>query len=115
MLNLDGLHRLVDAMLATLTNQSVVEALAGLAGIDPIAVPQPAGLDLHGSPAVTELLYMRGLTAVSDAGASHGANLVVQPALDLRDPVERHRQVDDWLVELALDAGFTGMDDVLDL
>ncbi len=114
-LRLGGLHRLLDAMLATLTSHDVVATLAALAGIDPVAVSQPASLDLQSGPAVTELLDMRGLTAVTDAGASHGANLVAQPALDLRNPVERHRQVDDWLVELALDAGYTGMGNLLDL
>ncbi|MDX3192874.1 ATP-binding protein [Streptomyces sp. MN03-5084-2B] len=115
MLNLGGLHRLVEAVLATLTDQAVVEALAGFAGIDPIVVPQPTGLDLHSGPAITDLLDMSGLQPVTDAGASHGANLLAQPALDLRDPTQRHRQIDDWLVELALDAGFTGMEERLDL
>lgn len=114
LLNLGGLHRLVGAVLATLTDQAVVDALADLVGIDPIAVPQPSSLDLHGGPAVSEFLDLRSLVPIDDAGASHGANLLAQPALDLRDPIDRHQQVDDWLVELALDAGFTGMEDLLD-
>ncbi|WP_156077298.1 hypothetical protein [Saccharothrix sp. NRRL B-16314] len=56
----------------------------------------------------------RGLGYIHDVGASQGANLLAQLALDLRDPADRHQQVDDWLVELALDAGFTGMEDLLD-
>jgi hypothetical protein len=79
-LSVGGLHRLVEAILATLTDPTVVEALAGLTGVDPLAVPQPAGLDLHSGPTVTELLDMRGLEPVPDAGASCGANLLAQPA-----------------------------------
>jgi hypothetical protein len=71
---------------ATLTDQNVLSALADLAGIDPLVVPRPANLDLVTDPSVTDLLDLAGLIQAEDAGTSHGANLLANPALDVRDP-----------------------------
>jgi hypothetical protein len=114
-LSVGGLHRLLDAILATLTDQAVVQALADFAGVDPLVVPQPSNLDLHTGPTVTELLNVHGLDRIEGAGTSHGANLLAQPALDLHDASDRRQQVDDWLTEIAMDAGLTGMEELLGL
>lgn len=50
---------------------------------------------------------------MKEAGTSNGANLIADPALDLRDPAERREQVDSWLVQLGLDAGLLGMEGLL--
>jgi hypothetical protein len=114
LLQVDGLHDLLDALLATLTATPVTEALAGLTGIDPLLVPQPSSLDLHSGRPVNEVVNMAGLIPIDGTSSSFGGNLHAQPVLDLSDAADRHRQVDDWLVELALDAGVTGMETVLD-
>ncbi|MFC0430040.1 helix-turn-helix domain-containing protein [Kutzneria buriramensis] len=114
LLQVDGLHHLLDALLATLTTAPIINALAGLTGIDPVLIPQPASLDLHSGRPINEVVNMAGLNPIDGSGRSFGANLRAQPVLDLRDGADRHRQVDDWLVEMALDAGVTGMEALLD-
>ena len=59
---------------------------AGFAGIDPVIMPPPANLDFITGPAVGDLLYADGLAQIPDAGASHGANLLANPTLDLAEP-----------------------------
>jgi hypothetical protein len=55
-----------------------------------------------------------GLVPIEDAGASQGALLLADPALDLRQESERRTQVDTWLVQIALDSGLQGMEALLD-
>lgn len=45
-----------------------------------------------------------------EAGASAGGTFRANPVLDLRVAAERQEQVDDWLRQLGLDAGLTGME-----
>lgn len=103
------LYAIMDGLLQSLTDQRVVQALADLAGVDPVIVPQPANLDFLTAPRVGDLLQT-GFTPVEDAGPSHGANLVSDPALDMSDPSERRLQVDSWLQQVGLDAGLLGME-----
>ncbi len=107
------LYETIDAMISSLTDRGVSTALAGLAGIDPVIMPPPASLDFITGPDVRELLHPGGLTQIPDAGTSHGANLLANPTLDLKDPAERHAQLDDWLQQIALDAGLSGMENLL--
>jgi Putative DNA-binding domain len=104
------LYTTVEAMLAGLADQPVIDALAGLAGIDPVLVPLPTNLHLVTGPAVGDLLYPEGLVPIPDAGPSHGANLLANPTLDLGVPEDRKTQLDDWLQQIALDAGLSGME-----
>ncbi len=108
------LYELCDGMLAGLTDSMVTAQLAELAGIDPVLVPQPATLDFVTATDVSELINMQGLTAIPDAGASRGANLSADPAIDLRDSDDRRAQVNSWMQQIALDAGLRGMERVLD-
>jgi hypothetical protein len=108
------LYTTLDALLASLANRAVVAALAGMAGIDPVIVPFPANLDFVTGPAVSDLLSPGGLAQIPDAGPSHGANLLANPTLDLAEPDERQAQLDDWLQQIALDAGLSGMEKLLD-
>jgi hypothetical protein len=63
---------------------------------------------------VTHLLHDEGLREIPDAGASTGGIFRANPALDLRVAAERQEQVDDWLRQLGLDAGLTGMEALLE-
>lgn len=80
---------------------------------DTVIMPPPASLDFVTGPDVRDLLHPGGLAQIPDAGTSHGANLLANPTLDLKDPAERHAQLDDWLQQIALDAGLSGMEDLL--
>jgi hypothetical protein len=62
---------------------------------------------------VGDLPQPDGLAQVPGAGASHGATLLTNPTLDLADPGERRIQLDDWLQQIGLDAGLSGMESLL--
>ena len=112
-LTLPDLYETIDAMIAALADSAVVDALAGLAGIDPVLAPLPGNLHLLTGPAMTDLLSLDRLTVIPGAGPSHGANLLANPTLDLATSEERESQLDDWLQQIALDSGISGMEDLL--
>jgi hypothetical protein len=101
---------LIDAMLATLTSKEVTAALASLAGTDILAIPQPRVMHIVTGRLIPDVLDTTGLWAIPDAGESRGAHLLADPALDLADDQDRSEQVRRWLIQVALDAGLTGMD-----
>jgi hypothetical protein len=107
------LEQLLDTMIEALTNSQTVTALAGLAEIDPMAVPQPRVLHLATRRPAPDILDTTGLRAIPEAGSSYGANVLADPALDLADPTDRQEQVRAWLVQTALDAGLLGMEKLL--
>ncbi|MFC8278130.1 helix-turn-helix domain-containing protein [Streptomyces sp. NPDC057271] len=107
------LHELIDALTASLVDDKVTEALAALAGVDALVMPQPLGLDFLGSTDMPDLLAGNGLTLVPDAGTSRGANLLADPGVDQRDPAECRALIDSWL-QISLDAGLLGMEKVLE-
>lgn len=113
-LALPDLYETIDALVASATDTAVVTALAGLTGVDPVLVPQPGVLHLITAGPVTDLLHPHGLTPIPGAGTSHGANVLADPARDLTQEPNRHAQIDDWLLHIALDAGLGGMQALLD-
>ena len=84
-----------------------------MAGIDPVVMPLPTNLALVTAQNVSDLLQPDGLAQIPGAGQSRGANLLTNPTLDLADPRERQIQLDDWLQQIGLDAGLTGMESLL--
>jgi hypothetical protein len=112
-LDVPSLYTTIDALLEAFTTQPVIDALAGLAGIDPILVPAPATLDFRTHEPVDQLLNPYRLTVIPDAGGSHGATLLADPSRNLAHLDQRRAQVDDWLRQIALDAGLHGMEDLL--
>ncbi|MFI1169337.1 helix-turn-helix domain-containing protein [Streptomyces sp. NPDC020801] len=113
-LSVARLHELVDALTASLVDDKVTGALAALAGVDPLVMPQPLGLDFLSSTDMPDLLAGNGLTSVPDAGTSRGANLLADPGVDQRDVAERRALIDSWLQQISLDAGLLGMEKVLE-
>ena len=63
---------------------------------------------------IKNLLHPTGLREIPDAGASAGGVFRANPSLDLRVAAERQEQVDDWLRQLGLDAGLTGMEGLIE-
>ncbi|WP_433474936.1 AlbA family DNA-binding domain-containing protein [Spirillospora sp. CA-142024] len=113
-INVEELGGLMDALVAALVDQHVVSSLAELAQIDSLAVPQPRVLHMvTARRPIPQILDTGRLTAIPEAGNSHGAHLLADPGLDLTDPGSRHDQVDAWLVQTALDAGLLGMEELL--
>ncbi|MCC5032446.1 ATP-binding protein [Streptomyces sp. WAC 00631] len=105
-----NLADLLDGLLRTLVAPEVVTEIARIADIDTALVAQPRELHLIADRQVKDLLNPAGLKEIPDAGASAGGIFRANPALDLRDIAERQEQVDDWLRQLGLDAGLTGME-----
>ena len=102
-----------DAVLSCLVDPAVVDQLAALAGVDPVAVPQPHGVQFATALPVTELLFAPQLRTVPDGPPSHGAELYVDPSTELRDKDARMNQLHDWMVQVALDAGLLGMEQLV--
>lgn len=107
------LYATLEALVATLTDSAFVTALAGMAGIDRLVVPLPASLDFKTGRDVADLLQPDGLKPIPGAVPARGATLFANPALDLSDPMERDTLVDDWLQQIALDSGLSGMEALL--
>ncbi|MFI9060177.1 ATP-binding protein (plasmid) [Streptomyces anulatus] len=108
------LAALFDGLLKTAVDPKVVAEIARIADIDTALVAQPRELHLVADRQVKELLYSGGLQEIPDAGASAGGIFRSNPALNLRSDTDRQEQVDDWLRQLGLDAGLTGMESVVE-
>lgn len=107
---------LLEGILAAVVDGSVVAALAELADVEEVLVAQPQQLHLVAGDAVGNLLHTEGLIPVpEDSGGSHGGIFIANPAMDLRVEAERREQVDNWMRQLGLDAGLTGMEALIDL
>ncbi|NIL49721.1 hypothetical protein HBK87_03760 [Streptomyces sp. 2BBP-J2] len=109
-----NLADLLDGLLQTFVDPIVVTEIARIADIDTALVGQPRELHLVADRQVKELLHPTGLREIPDAGASAGGVFRANPSLDLRVAAERQEQVDDWLRQLGLDAGLTGMEDLVE-
>ncbi|MFE5902407.1 helix-turn-helix domain-containing protein [Streptomyces sp. NPDC056488] len=105
-----NLMELLDGILKTTVDPKVVAEIARITDIDPTLVAQPRELHLVADRQVKELLRTEILQEIPDAGASAGGVFRANPALDLRDTADREEQVDDWIRQLGLDAGLTGME-----
>ncbi|HET9894587.1 MAG TPA: ATP-binding protein [Streptosporangiaceae bacterium] len=103
---------LLRSIAATLTSPGVVGPIADLAGVEPFVVRQPRVLHLTSRPPMRDLLPAQ-LRPIRDGGESHGAHMLADPALDLADPRERGDQVEQWLVQMAADAGLLGMEQII--
>ena len=103
---------LLDAALATLTQQRLVAAVADLADVEPVLVPPPRILHLVSSREIAGFLPQQ-LQPIPGAAGSRGAHVQADPALALTDPEERARQVARWLCQIATDAGLSGMESLL--
>ncbi|MEW1640213.1 hypothetical protein AB0469_39935 [Streptomyces sp. NPDC093801] len=78
--------------------------------IDTALVAQPRELHLIADQPVVDLLPSADLQEIPGAGTSLEGTFHANPALDLRITAERQEQVDDWLRQLGLDAGLSGME-----
>ncbi|WP_158712509.1 MULTISPECIES: helix-turn-helix domain-containing protein [Streptomyces] len=105
---------LLEGILKTAVDPKVVAEIARIIDIDPALAAQPRELHLVADRQVKDLLRTDGLEEIPDAGASAGGVFRANPALDLRDTADRQEQVDDWLRQLGLDAGLTGMENLVE-
>ncbi|MFJ3090101.1 ATP-binding protein [Streptomyces sp. NPDC086838] len=105
---------LFEGILKTTADPKVVAEIARITDIDSSLVAQPRELHLVADRQIKELLRSDSLQEIPGAGASHGGVFRANPALDLRDAADRQEQADDWLRQLGLDAGLTGMENLVE-
>ncbi|MFF7852125.1 hypothetical protein ACFZDF_31715 [Streptomyces sp. NPDC007910] len=105
---------LFDGLLKTVVGPRVVAEIARIADIDTALAAQPRELHLVADRQIKGLLYLDGLEEIPEAGASGGGVFRANPALNLRSFTDRQEQVDDWLRQLGLDAGLTGMESLVE-
>jgi hypothetical protein len=103
---------LLNSIMATLTDPRVVAAIADLADVDPIQVPQPRILHVVSGREIADFLPSQ-LRPIPGATGSRGAHIQADPALSLADPFDRSQQVIRWLCQIAADAGLTGMESLV--
>jgi hypothetical protein len=101
----------LDGLIGTLCEPEIVRTLADLADTDPIIVPAPRDVHIVSGGDLAELLPP--LTPFHGAGGSHGSHLRADPTLDLTDKADRAEQVTRWIIQMALDAGLRGMEQVI--
>ncbi|MEU4729559.1 ATP-binding protein [Streptomyces sp. NPDC023588] len=101
---------LFEGLLKAFVDPRVVEEVARITDVDAALVAQPRELHLVADRPVGDLLASTGLQEIPEAGTSFGGIFRANPALDLRVPDERQEQADDWLRQLGLDAGLSGME-----
>ncbi|MCW2932152.1 MAG: hypothetical protein JWM19_3114 [Actinomycetia bacterium] len=99
---------LLEAVMATFTDQGFTSAVADLADIDPILVPPPRNLHIVSSREIAG--FLPPLRQIPGATGSQGAHLRADPALTLADPGDRATQAIRWLRQIAADAGLAGME-----
>jgi hypothetical protein len=85
------LAELIEGLTASLVDDGVTSALAGLAVTDSAAVLPPSVLHFVTGPEVGQLLDPYGLSAIPGAGTSHGARVMADPTADLTDPFPPRR------------------------
>lgn len=103
---------LLDAVLATLTEQRLVTAVADLADVDPILIPPPRSLHVVASREIADFLPQQ-LQPIPSCGSSRGAHVQADPSLAPADPPDRARQAARWLCQIAADAGLSGMESLV--
>jgi hypothetical protein len=75
---------LLEALISTLVDPSIIAAIADLADVDPILVPQPGNLHLVSAQEIAG--FLPPLPSIPGAGGARGSHLRADPALSLSDP-----------------------------
>ena len=102
---------LLEALISTHVDPGITAAIADLADVDPILVPQPGNLHLVSEREIAG--FLPPLPSIPGAGGARGSHLRADPALSLSEPVDRAMQVRRWLCQIAADAELTGMEELM--
>ena len=105
----------IKGALQTMTNPSVLSLLAEIAGIEIYQIPRPMSMHVLMPYGVARTLNNQNLRAIPESGYSGGAMLLGDMTLDLKQEADLNTQIDQWMVQIALDAGLEGMEPLLQL
>jgi hypothetical protein len=109
-LGIEHLADVLDKVTLALVDKTVVERIAALAGVTAELVSQPWTVELTSGRAFDALLDVSSLRPIPDATPTTRDILSVEPTIDLRDSTARGEQIRQWLIQMALNAGFEGME-----
>lgn len=109
-----GLYRTLEAILKTITDPVFVRCLSDLGDVDKFLVPRPMSMYINMPYGIEQTLGNQNLAPVQGSGPSYGTHLTGDSLYDLSNDPELHKQIDQWLVQLALDGGLEGMEELLE-
>jgi len=100
----------IQIALKTMSKDSIRLLLSEIAGIEIFQVPVPMSMHVLMPYGVANTLIDQNLISIPDSGFSGGAFLLGDTTLDIGKNAELDQQVDQWMLQIALDAGLEGME-----
>lgn len=107
------LYRSLEATLRTIIHGEFLVQIAKLAGIEVHQIPRPMSMHIITPYGIAQTLARDNLRAVPLSPSSQGAQLIGDSSLDLSIDSDMREQLDQWLIQLALDGSLEGMDYLL--
>jgi hypothetical protein len=109
------LYRTLEAILGTIIHGEFLVQIARLAGIEVHQVPRPMSMHITTPRGIAETLARDNLRTVPLSPSSYGAQLVGDSSLNLSIDSDMREQLDQWMIQLALDGSLEGMDSLLEI
>jgi hypothetical protein len=103
----------IEAALKAISNSATLSLLADIAGIEPYQIPRPMSMHVLMPYGVSKTLNNQNLQSIPESGFSGGALLLGDVTLDLSNETDLTKQIDQWMNQIALDAGLEGMESLL--
>ena len=103
----------VVALVKTVIDPKFKEIVAEIGGVEAQQIPRPMTLGIFFPNGVTQTLRIDSLREIPGSGTSQGSTLIGDNSLDLSDESELNQQVDQWIIQLALDGSLEGTEDLL--
>ena len=103
----------VVALVKTVIDPRFKEIVAEIGGVEAQQIPRPMTLGIFFPNGVTQTLRIDSLREIPGSGTSQGSTLIGDNSLDLSDESELNQQVDQWIIQLALDGSLEGTEDLL--
>lgn len=107
------LYRGIKSSLETMSDEAIRALLAEFGGIEVYQIPFPVNMHILMPYGVTKTLKDQNLRQIPDAGFSGGTVLLGDQTLNLGNSVELHKQVQQWMIQFAQDAGLEGMESII--
>ena len=113
-ISIADLYEDVIALMETIVDTKFKEIVAELGGVEGHQVPRPMSLWVYFPNGVTQTLKTDSLREIPGSGTSLGSTLYGDNSLDLSIRSDLNKQVDQWIVQLALDGSLEGTEALLE-
>ena len=107
------LYKSLQAILKTIVHAQFLTHVAELAGVEVHQIPRPMSMHILTPRGIAQILVRDNLRIVPRSAPSYGAQLIGDSSLDLSVSTELQEQLDQWMIQLALDGSLEGMDNLL--